>query len=254
MMCHPYSPPSSHCWMSQTQTVRPTVRPHNSIRKTRGSTRREWRPSWSRAGWTSELLSFSTQSLPSSSAHYPITSIYIFFLPHPPKNPTISEELKCHSEKKKGGIKKKKNSREQPNQNGHKLACQHIWGKRGRRGIDLFLCSLSSLLLFLFFYCMMWNKLLLTECVIYPCCLVGFSWTVSFFWVLQIFLLKMFSFFWNVCWWVQRGCFGKGRLMTTSVSYLESHGRVQKKPFFSELVSFLFLQRWPQMLLIKNKS
>lgn len=79
-MCRPYSPPSSRCWMSQTPTARPTVRPHSSIRKTRGSTRRGWRPSWSRAGWTSELLSLSTPSSPPPSLHHPSTSVFHFYL------------------------------------------------------------------------------------------------------------------------------------------------------------------------------
>lgn len=91
----------SRCWTSQTPTARPTVRRHSSIRKTRGSTRRGWRPSWSRAGWTSELLlvsiySFLSIALSSSSSQYFSRS----FLPHQEKKTaTISEKLKCHPEK-----------------------------------------------------------------------------------------------------------------------------------------------------------
>ena len=106
----------SRCWMSQTPIARPTVRPHSSIRKTRGSTRRGWRPSWSRAGWTCELHSLVSTTLSPSS-------FSLSFLPHQEKTATISEVLKCHPEKRN-----KKTSREQPNQNGHYLACQYILG------------------------------------------------------------------------------------------------------------------------------
>lgn len=61
----------SHCWTSQTPTAQPTVRPHSSIRKTRESTRRGWRPSWSRAGWMSELLALC------SSLHHPLFTIQV---------------------------------------------------------------------------------------------------------------------------------------------------------------------------------
>lgn len=70
----------SRCWTSQTPTARPTVRPHSSIRKTRGSTRRGWRPSWSRAGWMSELLSLSAPSSPSPSLHHPSTPVFHLYL------------------------------------------------------------------------------------------------------------------------------------------------------------------------------
>lgn len=90
----------SHCWMSQTPTVLPTARLHSFIRKTRGSMRREWQPSWSRAGWTSELPSLSAVYYP-SSPHHVITTV--FFLPYPQQNKgkktAIFEELTHHPEK-----------------------------------------------------------------------------------------------------------------------------------------------------------
>lgn len=100
----------SHCWMSQTPTAQPIARLHSSIRKTRGSMRRGWRPSWSRAGWTSELLSRSSPSSPSTPLHHPSTSVFHSYLIEKGKIATLSEELKCHPEKK-GRMK-------QPNQNG----------------------------------------------------------------------------------------------------------------------------------------
>lgn len=134
----------SHCWTSQTPTAQPTVRPHSSIRKTRESTRRGWRPSWSRAGWMSELLLLS--ALLSITHSSPSKYFSLSFLPHWEKKikkkentATISEELKCHT----GG------GQEQPNQNGHYLACQCILGKQ-ERGNQSCICSLS-LLLFYFF-------------------------------------------------------------------------------------------------------
>lgn len=75
----------------------------------------------------------------------------------------------------------------------------------------------------------MWNKLLLTEFVIYLCCLGGLMPLV--FWVLQIFLFLFFpSFFCHVCWCAPTWLFGNGRLMTKSV---ECHGRIttEKAPF-----------------------
>lgn len=74
----------SHCWTSQTPTAQPTVRPHSSIRKTRGSTRRGWRPSWSRAGWMSELLSLSAlySTLLSITHSSPSKYFSLSFLPH----------------------------------------------------------------------------------------------------------------------------------------------------------------------------
>lgn len=92
----------SHCWTSQTPTAQPTVRPHSSIRKTRESTRRGWRPSWSRAGWMSELLLLS--ALLSITHSSPSKYFSLSFLPHREKKikkkentATISEELKCHT-------------------------------------------------------------------------------------------------------------------------------------------------------------
>lgn len=70
----------SHCWTSQTPTAQPTVRPHSSIRKTRESTRRGWRPSWSRAGWMSELLLLS--ALLSITHSSPSKYFSLSFLPH----------------------------------------------------------------------------------------------------------------------------------------------------------------------------
>lgn len=83
----------SRCWTSQTPTARPTVRRHSSIRKTRGSTRRGWRPSWSRAGWTSELLlvaiySFLSIAPSSSSSQYFSRS----FLPHQEKKQQLYQK------------------------------------------------------------------------------------------------------------------------------------------------------------------
>lgn len=102
----------SRCWTSQTPTARPTVRRHSSIRKTRGSTRRGWRPSWSRAGWTSELLlvaiySFLSIAPSSSSSQYFSRS----FLPHQEKNSNYIRRTQVPPWKN-GRIK-------QPNQNGH---------------------------------------------------------------------------------------------------------------------------------------
>lgn len=83
----------SRCWTSQTPTAQPTVRRHSSIRKTRGSTRRGWRPSWSRAGWTSELLlvaiySFLSIAPSSSSSQYFSRS----FLPHQEKKQQLYQK------------------------------------------------------------------------------------------------------------------------------------------------------------------
>lgn len=71
--------------------------------------------------------------------------------------------------------------------------------------------------LFFFFKCMMWNKLLLTEFVIYLCCLDGLMPLV--FWVLQIFFffLSSFLFFIVSACEHQLGSFGMGRLMIGSL-------------------------------------
>lgn len=135
----------SHCWTSQTPTAQPTVRPHSSIRKTRESMRRGWRPSWSRAGWMSELLLLS--ALLSITHSSPSKYFSLSFLPHREKK----------SRKKKTQQLYQKNlsatlgggGQEQPNQNGHYLACQCILGKQ-ERGNQSCICS-PSLLLFYFF-------------------------------------------------------------------------------------------------------
>lgn len=127
----------SRCWTSQTPTARRTVRPHSSIRKTRGSTRRGWRPSWSRAGWTSELClspcSFLSITNSSSSQYFSLS-----FLPHQEKKTaSISEELKCHL--------KKKRSREQPN--GMRVSLLANMFEETRTGNQSYICFLNLLLL-----------------------------------------------------------------------------------------------------------
>lgn len=66
--------------------------------------------------WAS--LSRSSPSSPSTPLHHPSTSVFHSYLIEKGKITTLSEELKCHPEKK-GRMK-------QPNQNGHYLACQYI--------------------------------------------------------------------------------------------------------------------------------
>lgn len=89
------------------------------------------------------------------------------------------------------------------------LTCLPTHLRKTREGNQTFICFLSLILLF--FYCMMWNKLLLTEFVIYLC-LVGFGWTVSVS-VLQIFFfffpfLKFYFhfLFCNVRWCAHLDC------------------------------------------------
>lgn len=135
----------SHCWTSQTPTAQPTVRPHSSIRKTRESTRRGWRPSWSRAGWMSELLLLS--ALLSITHSSPSKYFSLSFLPHREKKSRKKKTQQLYQKNLSatlGGV-----GQEQPNQNGHYLACQCILGKQ-ERGNQSCICSLS-LLLFYFF-------------------------------------------------------------------------------------------------------
>lgn len=158
----------SHCWTSQTPTAQPTVRPHSSIRKTRESTRRGWRPSWSRAGWMSELLALC------SSLHHPLFTIQVLQsliftssrkkIKKKENTATISEELKCHTGG--GGARTTKPE--------WTLPCLPMHFRETGEGKSiLYLFPVFTFILF--FYCMMWHKLLLTEFVIYLwsewCCL-----------------------------------------------------------------------------------
>lgn len=238
MMSRLYSPPSSHCWTSQTPTARPTVRLHSSIRKTRGSTRRGWRPSWSRAGWTSELF-FTPSPLPfllhHTLYHHPSTPVSHFYL-------IKRKKQQLYQKKSSATLKGEKRSREQPNQKDIiNLLANTSEENEGGGGAILHLCSLS--LIFPFFYCMMWNKLLLTEFVIYLCCMAGLMLVV-----LHIFLYKLFIlfYFFGLLVWTQLGCSGKGhsddksRLFWTSDEQkrlLEYHLHI----IFSQTQSYLLL-------------
>lgn len=77
------------------------------------------------------------------------------------------------------------------------LTCLPIHFKENGGG-EINLIFVFLVLNFTFFYCMMWNKLLLTEFVIYLCCLAELILLV--FRVLQIFFLIFSFFFCNVCW------------------------------------------------------
>lgn len=66
----------SRYWTSRTPTARPTVRPHSSTRRTRGSTRRGLRPLWSRVGWMSERLRPPNPTLLHSIAPPPPTPVH----------------------------------------------------------------------------------------------------------------------------------------------------------------------------------
>lgn len=108
----------SRCWMSQTQTARLTAKPHSSIRKTSGSTRRGWRPSWSRAGQTAERLSPLHSFLSSPSLHHPTTSVFHLYL--------IEGRKKKHQIYQNSSATLIKGRKKQPNQNGLCPACQYV--------------------------------------------------------------------------------------------------------------------------------
>lgn len=170
-MCRPYSPPSSHCWTSQTPTAQPTVRPHSSIRKTRGSTRRGWRPSWSRAGWMSELLSLSAlySTLLSITHSSPSKYFSLSFLPHREKKSRKKKTQQLYQKNLSatlgGGARTAKPE--------WTLPCLPMHFRETGEGKSIL--YLFPVFTFIFFYCMMWHKLLLTEFVIYLwlewCCL-----------------------------------------------------------------------------------
>lgn len=158
----------SHCWTSQTPTAQPTVRPHSSIRKTRESTRRGWRPSWSRAGWMSELLLFS--ALLSITHSSPSKYFSLSFLPHREKKSRKKKTQQLYQKNLSatlgGGARTTKPE--------WTLPCLPMHFRETGEGKSiLYLFPVFTFILF--FYCMMWHKLLLTEFVIYLwlewCCL-----------------------------------------------------------------------------------
>lgn len=141
----------SHCWMSQTPTVLPTARLHSFIRKTRGSMRREWQPSWSRAGWTSELPSLSAVYYP-SSPHHVITTV--FFLPYPQQNKGKKNSYiwRTHTPPRET----RNNDRTESNQTGLDINFANTWGKQLRE-IGFFF--LLGLLVINFTFCIAWCEI-----------------------------------------------------------------------------------------------
>lgn len=95
---------------------------------------------------------------------------------------------------------------------------------------------------------MMWNKLLLTEFVIYLCCLVGLMLLVFEFY--RPFSFLFFPLLWNlppfflyrllVC--TQLGCFGNSALMTKSVYFWKPWKKNNPENAFSELVASLLFK------------
>lgn len=139
----------SRYWTSRTPTAQPTVRPHSSTRRTRGSTRRGLRPLWSRVGWMSERLRPPT--LPSSPPSAPPTPVHrsLIF--------TSSRRRRRRRQKKQKKIEQlyqknssatlKKGRMKQPNHSGHiKQTCLPIRSRKTGEG-DSILC-----LCFLFFF------------------------------------------------------------------------------------------------------
>lgn len=108
----------------------------------------------------------------------------------------------------------------------------------------LYLCFLSLILLF--FYCMMWNKLLLTEFVIYLCCLIGLMLLVFefywFFFVCLFFVWKFSFFFCNVCWCAHN--------LAVWLGQVDDHISVFWKSFTIRYRRYSSSQ--PQIQLIKN--
>lgn len=102
--------------------------------------------------WVDVWAPLALCSLLYSSLHHPLFTIQVLQsliftssrkkIKKKENTATISEELKCHT----GG------GQEQPNQNGHYLACQCILGKQ-ERGNQSCICSLSLLLLFFIAWC-----------------------------------------------------------------------------------------------------
>lgn len=121
-------------------------------------------------------------------------------------------------------------------------------------GGDINLIFVFLVLNFTFFYCMMWNKLLLTEFVIYLCCLVGlmllvFEFYRFFFFPFEIFPCFVMSAGVHTSW-----LFGKGWLMT-NLAYFDDlimsrkKNDSEKRGFQSRCCHYTSSQ--PQMQLIK---
>lgn len=160
------------------------------------------------------LYSFLSITLSSSSEYFSLS-----FLPHQEKTATISELSSAT-------LKKKRNNKTTKSE--WTLTCLPIHLRKTREGISiLYLCFLSLILLF--FYCMMWNKLLLTEFVIYLCCLVGLMLLVfefyrfCFFFPFEIFPCFVMSAGVHTSW-----LFGKGWLMT-NLAYFDDLIMSRKK-------------------------
>lgn len=88
---------------------------------------------------------------------------------------------------------------------------------------------------------MMWNKLLLTEFVIYLCCLVGLMLLVFEFYRF-FFPLEIFLFFCNVCWCAHNLAVWKGQVDDQIGLLNWMSWRSNERKRLSESVSSLFFK------------